>query len=120
MGLEEKRLNSEEEIKEDISKAIYELIWQTAHLYKDAPGGKLACPQRLLLERYVDTKIATFDFVLQKTNNRSELKEAIKGFLKDLEENFKASVHEQTEFLSYYQKTKRECLEAISKYVHLR
>jgi len=50
--------------------AVHDLIWQTAHLYKDAPGGKLACPQRSKLERYVDTKMMTFDFLLDKEKTR--------------------------------------------------
>lgn len=105
------------DIKEDIRKAIYDFIWQTAHLYKDAPGGKLACPQHSILERYVDTKIIIFDFMLQEANNKSELKKAIEVFLKDLEENFKTSVYETKEYLSYYQERKRECLELLSKYI---
>jgi hypothetical protein len=61
---------SERDIRE-IRKAVYDLIWQTAHLYKEAPGGKLACPQRSKLERYVDSKIMGFDFLLDKANNES-------------------------------------------------
>jgi len=109
---------SERDIKEDIRKAIYDFIWQTAHLYKDAPGGKLACPQRSILERYVNTKIITFDFMLEKANNKSELKDAVERFLKDLEKNFKAFVCEGKEYLSYYQERKRECLEVLSKYIN--
>jgi len=50
--------------------AVHDLIWQTAHLYKDAPGGKLACPQRSKLQRYMDTKMMTFDFLLDKEKTR--------------------------------------------------
>lgn len=104
--------------KEDIRKAIYDLIWQTAHLYKDAPGGKLACPKRSILERYVDTKIIIFDFMLQKADNKSEFKEAIENFLKALEEDFQAFVYETKEYLSYYQERKKECFEVLSRYIH--
>lgn len=48
----------------DIRNAIYDLIWQTAYMYKDAPGGKLSCPRRTILERYVNSKIMIFDFML--------------------------------------------------------
>ena len=71
---------SEREIKEGIRRAIYNFIWQTAHLYKDAPGGKLACPQRSMLERYVNTKITIFDFMLEKANSKSEMKRAVSKF----------------------------------------
>ena len=100
---------------QDVRKAVYDLIWQTAHLYKDAPGGKLACPQRPKLERYVDSKIMTFDFMIEKANNKSELKEVIEYFLKDLEDNFQAIVYEDKKHLEFYQERKRDCLEAILK-----
>ena len=109
---------SEKDIKEDIRKAVYDLIWQTAHLYKDAPGGKLACPQRSRLERYVDTKIMIFDFMLENANNESEFMEVIENFLKDLEDNFQSVVHEGRKQLSFYQERKRDCLDVISKYIH--
>ncbi|MBN1843420.1 MAG: hypothetical protein JW883_14205 [Deltaproteobacteria bacterium] len=109
---------SERDIKEDIRKAVYDLIWQTAHLYKDAPGGKLACPQRSKLERYVETKIMTFDFMLDNANNESEFKEVIEDFLKDLEDNFHSFVYEGGKHLSFYQERKRDCLEVISRYIH--
>ena len=109
---------SKRDIKEDIRKAVYDLIWQTAHLYKDAPGGKLACPQRSKLERYVDTKIMIFDFMLENVNKESEFKEVIENFLKDLEDNFQAVVYEGRKHLSFYQERKRDCLDVISKYIH--
>ena len=109
---------SERDIKEDIRKAVYDLIWDTAHLYKDAPGGKLACPQRSKLERYVDSKIMIFDFMLENANNESEFKEVIENFLKDLEDNFQAVVHEESNHLLFYQDRKRDCLDVISKYIN--
>lgn len=105
-----------EDMKE-IRNAIYDLIWQTAHLYKDAPGGKLSCPRRTVLERYVNSKIMTFDFMLQKAKDGSGVKNVIQNFLKDLEDNFKASAYETKENLSYYQERKRECLEVLSRYI---
>ena len=108
---------SEEEIKKHIRKAVYDLIWQTAHLYKDAPGGKLACPQRSALERYVDTKIMVFDFMLGNVDKEFEFKEVIENFLKDLEENFQAVVYRERKYLSFYQERKRDCLDVISKYI---
>jgi len=54
----------------DMRTAVHDLLWQTAHLYKDAPGGKLACPQRSKLQRYMDTKMMTFDFLLDKEKTR--------------------------------------------------
>jgi hypothetical protein len=101
----------------EIRNAIYDLIWQTAYMYKDAPGGKLSCPRRTVLERYVNSKIMIFDFMLQKAKDRSEVKNVIENFLKDLEDNFKASVYETKENLSYYQERKRECLEVLSRYI---
>jgi len=109
---------SERDIKEDIRKAVYDLIWQTAHLYKDAPGGKLACPQRSKLERYVETKIMAFDFMLDNANKEAEFKEIIENFLTDLEDNFHAFVYEGGKHLSFYQERKRDCLGVISTYIH--
>ena len=108
---------SERDIQ-NIRQAVYDLIWQTAHLYKDAPGGKLACPQRPKLERYVDSKIMTFDFMIENANNQSELKKVIEYFLKGLEDNFQALVYEGEKHLAFYQERKRDCLDAISKYIH--
>ena len=108
---------SEKDIQ-DIRKAVYDLIWQTAHLFRDAPGGKLACPQRSKLERYVDSKIMTFDFMIENANNKSELKEVIEYFLKGLEDNFQALVYEDENHLAFYQERKRDCLDAISKHIH--
>ena len=102
----------------EIRKAVYDLIWQTAHLYKDAPGGKLACPQRSKLERYVDSKIMGFDFLLDKANNESEFKELIEVFLKGLEDTFQALVCEGGKHLAFYRDRKRDCLDVISKYIH--
>ena len=107
---------SERDIQ-DIRKAVYDLIWQTAHLYKDAPGGKLACPQRPKLERYVDSKIMTFDFMIENANNKSEFKEVIEDFLKGLEDNFQGVVYKGRKYLSFYQERKRDCLDVISKYI---
>lgn len=109
---------SRRDIKEDIRKAVFDLVWQTAHLYKDAPGGKLSCPQRSRLERYVDSKIMIFDFMLENANKESGFIEAIENFLKDLEDNFQAIVYEGREYLSFYQERKRDCLDLISKYIH--
>jgi hypothetical protein len=109
---------SEKDIKEDVRKAVYDFIWQTAHLYKDAPGGKLACPQRSRVERYVDNKIMAFDFMLENANNASEYKEVVKNFLKDLEDNFKSLVYEERKYLLFYQERRRDCLDLISSYIH--
>ena len=103
---------------QDIRKAVYDLIWQTAHLYKDAPGGKLACPQRSKLERFVDSKIMSFDFMIEDANNQSELKEVVDYFIKGLEDNFHAFVYEDENQLAFYQERKRDCLETISKYFY--
>lgn len=108
---------SERDIK-DVRKAVYDLIWQTAHLYKDAPGGKLACPQRSKLERYVDVKIMTFDFLIEKANNESEFKKVIENFLKGLEDNFQEFVYEKGTYLSFYRERKKDCLDVISKHIH--
>jgi hypothetical protein len=105
---------SEKEMREDIRKAVYDLIWQTAHLYKDAPGGKLACPQRSKLERYVDSKMMIFDFMLENANNKSEFKEVIENCLKDLEDNLQTHVYEGTKSFSFYRERKRDCLDVIS------
>ena len=109
---------SEREIKEGIREAIYNFIWQTAHLYKDAPGGKLACPQRSIVERYVNTKITIFDFMLERANSKSEIKRAVERFLQDLEENFKSFVYQERRYLSYYQEMKDNCLSTISGYIN--
>ena len=103
---------SERDIRE-IRRAVYDLIWQTAHLYKDAPGGKLACPQRSKLESYVESKILMLDFMLEKANNESELKEIIENYLKDLEDNFHAHVHEGTKDFLFYRERKRDCCGAL-------
>ena len=103
---------------QDIRKAVYDLIWQTAHLYIDAPGGKLACPQRTKLERFVGSKIMTFDFMIEKANDKSELKEMIDYFIKGLEDNFQALVYDDENQLAFYQERKGDCLDAISKYIH--
>jgi hypothetical protein len=107
---------SERDLRE-IRKALYDLIWQTAHLYKDAPGGKLACPQRSKLERYVDSKMMGFDFLLDKENNKAAFKELIEDFLKGLEDTFQALVYEGGKHLAFYRERKRDCLDVISKYI---
>ena len=103
-----------EEVAENIRKAVYDLIWQTAHLYKDAPGGKLACPQRSKLERYVDSKMMVFDFMLENASGRTELKDVIEDFLRDLESNFHAAVFKESKLLAFYQDRKRQCLHELS------
>ena len=108
---------SEQDIRE-IRKAVYDFIWQTAHLYKDAPGGKLACPQRSKLERYVDSKIMGFDFLLDKAKNESELKALIEDFFKGLEDTLKALVYEGEKHLAFYGERKRDCLDVVSKCIH--
>jgi hypothetical protein len=110
---------SEKDIKEQMREAVYDLIWQTAHLYKDAPGGKLACPQRSKLERYVDSKMMMFDFMLEDTKKKSEFKEVIENFLKNLEDNFHAFVYEGGKSLSFYRQRKRNLLDAISKHIRI-
>jgi hypothetical protein len=108
---------SERDIRE-IRRAVYDLIWQTAHLYKDAPGGKLACPQRSKLESYVESKILMLDFMLEKANNESELKEIIEDYLKDLEDNFQAHVYEETKDFLFYRERKKDCCDVISKHIY--
>jgi len=108
---------SERDIRE-IRKAVYDLIWQTAHLYKDAPGGKLACPQRSKLERYVDSKMMGLDFLLDKAKHESELKPLIEDFLKGLEDTFQGLVYEGGKHLAFYEERKRDCLDVISAYIH--
>jgi hypothetical protein len=105
---------SDRDIRKDIRRAVYDLVWQTAHLYKDAPGGKLACSQRSRLARYVDGKMMTFDFMLRKAEDKSEFIKVAVDFLKGLEEDFKMIVYQEKEHLSFYEETKRHCLEAIS------
>jgi hypothetical protein len=101
----------------EIRKAVYDLIWQTAHLYKDAPGGKLACPQRAKLERYVDIKMMGLDFLLDKARHASEVKPLIEDFLRGLEDTFQALVYEGEKHLAFYKARKRDCLEVISEYI---
>lgn len=108
---------SDKDMKKHIRKAVYDLVWETAHLYKDAPGGKLACPQRSKLKRYVDTKIMVFDFMSDNVEKESEFMEVVENFLKDLEDNFQAVVYEAEKHLSFYQERKDDCLESISKYI---
>ena len=108
---------SDKDLKKHIRKAVYDLVWQTAHLYKDAPGGKLACPQRPKLERYVDTKIMVFDFMLDKVEKESEFMKVVEDFLKDLEDNFQAGVYKAEKYLSFYQERKDDCLALISKII---
>jgi hypothetical protein len=103
-----------EDATESVRKAVYDLVWQTAHLYKDAPGGKLACPQRPKLERYVDSKIVTFDFMLENARGQTEVKDVVEDFLKDLESNFHAAVYEEKNLLSFYKERKRECLQVAA------
>jgi len=100
-----------EDAMEDVRRAVYDLVWQTAHLYKDAPGGKLACPQRPKLERYVDSKIMVFDFMLENASGQAEVKGIVKEFLEGLESNFRAAVYREGNLLSFYQERKEECLQ---------
>ena len=106
---------SDTDIREHIRKAVYDLIWQTAHLYKDAPGGKLACSQRSRLARYVDSKMMNFDLMLQQAKDKSGFIKVAEDFLEGLEENFQAVVYQEKEHLSFYQENKKNCLEAISE-----
>jgi len=105
---------SDTEIREHVRKAVYDLVWQTAHLYKDAPGGKLACSQRSRLSRYVDSKMMSFDFMLGDGEDELALMGAVETFLRDLEDNFRAAVYQEEGHLSFYEERKEECLEAIS------
>ena len=102
------------EIRDRIRNAVYDLIWQTAHLYRDAPGGKLACSQRSRLARYVDSKIMNFDLMLQNEKDESGFVKAAEDFIENLEENFHSMVHEDDGHLSFYQERKQECLEILS------
>jgi hypothetical protein len=104
----------EEDIREDVRRAVYDLVWQTAHLYKDAPGGKLACPQRPKLERYVDSKMMMFDFMLDGASGQAEVKSVINEFLEDLESNFHTAVQREENLLLFYQERKEECLQVIA------
>ena len=104
---------SDRQLREHIRKAVYDLVWQTAHLYKDAPGGKLACSQRSRLARYVDSKMMNFDFLLEKAKDKSEIRKSAEDFLKALEDNFHAIVYQEQGYLAIYQEKKRDCLEAI-------
>jgi len=104
---------SDTDIKEPARKAVYDLVWQTAHLYKDAPGGKLACSQRSRLARYVDSKMMSFDFMLEDGEDELALIEIVETFLKGLEDNFRAAVYQEEGHLSFYEERKQECLEAI-------
>lgn len=104
-----------EDIRENVRKAVYDFVWQTAHLYKDAPGGKLACPQRPKLERYVDSKVMIFDFMLEDARGRAALKEVVKDFLEGLESNFHAAVYREKNLLSFYEERKEECLRVIAR-----
>jgi len=101
----------------EIRNAVYDLIWQTAYMYKDAPGGKLCCPRRNILEKYVNGKMIIFDCMLQKAKDRSEVENAVQNFLKDLEDNFKDFVYEKKDYLSFYRESKRECLEVLSRFL---
>ena len=103
-----------EDVREDIRRAVYDLVWQTAHLYKDAPGGKLACPQRPKLERYVDLKMMIFDFMLGDASGQAEIRDVVKDFLEGLESNFHSAVQRETSLLSFYEERKEECLQAIA------
>ena len=108
-----------EDVREDIRRAVYDLVWQTAHLYKDAPGGKLACPQRPKLERYVDLKMMIFDFMLGDASGQAEIRDVVKDFLEGLESNFHSAVHRETNLLSFYEERKEECLQAIANSSYL-
>jgi len=105
---------SDADTREHVRMAVYDLVWQTAHLYKDAPGGKLACSQRSRLARYVDSKMMVFDFMLQDVEDELALMGAVETFLKDLESSFRAAVYQQEAHLLFYKERKKECLEAIS------
>ncbi|MDY6836705.1 MAG: hypothetical protein SWH78_01915 [Thermodesulfobacteriota bacterium] len=105
---------SDTDIRERVRKAVYDLVWQTAHLYKDAPGGKLACSQRSRLARYVDSKMMSFDYMSEKEEDELSLMGVVETFLRGLEDNFRAEVYQEEEYLSFYEERKEECLEAVS------
>lgn len=106
-----------ERVYHDVRKAVYDLIWFTAHLYKDAPGGKLTCPMRSQLEKYVDGKMVVFDMMVEDHHNQEiQLKEIVLTFLKEnLEDRFRSFVFEEEEHLSKYEAYKRECLKVLSQ-----
>ena len=99
---------------QEVRRALYDFVWQTAHLYKDAPGGKLACPQRPKLERYVDSKMMVFDFMLESAGGQGKIKDVVKDFLEDLESNFHAAVYGEERLLCFYQERKEECLHVVT------
>jgi hypothetical protein len=102
----------------DVRKAVYDLIWLTAHLYKDAPGGKLTCPMRSQLEKYVDGKMVVFDMMAKDHlyDQKMLLKEIVLTFLKEnLEDYFRSFVFEEEEHLSKYEAYKQECLRVLSQ-----
>jgi hypothetical protein len=103
-----------EEVKRGVRGAVYDFVWQTAHLYKDAPGGKLACPQRPKLESYVNSKMMLFDFMLESASEEAELKGIVKNFMEGLESNFQEAVHGDARLLSFYQQRKEECFQVIA------
>jgi hypothetical protein len=103
-----------DDVMQEVRRALYEFVWETAHLYKDAPGGKLACPQRPKLERYVDSKMMIFDFMLESAGGPGEVKGVVKEFLEDLESNFHAAVRREEKLLSFYRERKEECLQVVA------
>lgn len=103
-----------DDVMQEVRRALYDLIWQTAHLYKDAPGGKLACPQRPKLERYVDSKMMIFDFMLESAGEQGKVEDVVQDFLEDLENNFHAAVYGEENLLSFYQERKEECLDVVA------
>ena len=100
--------------RREVRRALYDFVWQTAHLYKDAPGGKLACPQRPKLERYVDSKMMVFDFMLESAGEHGKVEDVVKDFLEDLESNFHAAVYGKENLLSFYRERKEECLHVVT------
>jgi hypothetical protein len=103
-----------EEAMHGVRRAVYDFVWQTAHLYKDAPGGKLACPQRPKLESYVESKMMLFDFMLERASEGAVLKDIVQDFMAGLESNFQAAVHGKEHLLSFYQKRKEECFQVLA------
>jgi hypothetical protein len=101
------------DVRDRIRNAVYDLVWQTAHLYNDAPGGKLACSQRSRLARYVDGKMMNFDLMLQNEKDESGFAKAAEDFIESLEENFQSIAREDEGHFSFYQERKQVCLEII-------
>ncbi|MDY6952349.1 MAG: hypothetical protein SWE60_12615 [Thermodesulfobacteriota bacterium] len=66
------------------------------------------------MARYVESKMMEFDCILENREDASALKETVEAFLRDLEDSFRAAVHQEEAHLSFYEERKRECLEEIA------